>query len=580
MDIFSCTPEMWIEDEDNLSKLLEDHKVMDKIPLLNVNELHHLKDTTLVRFRGMVQDMHSPEYYLEKFEIINLTTSEKSVKSGKYHDGAVSSEDETIDFNSDKNVTAERETYVVISVPGINDWVQVIEEEKYKISSDTSVTNKQAKRSHEEMETDDIDKEKPSTSTEDVPKKSCTENSIDTNPKTQTLSKEYILNFPLPTRTGKACHLKVYRDTSELKLNDVYEFVGFLAIDPITEAMYQESCETDNKMEMEVLHPPSSLVPRIHCVSFKKLKHNNPLLNTKEDELDVNRINFIRKELLIVLTQLLLGDELAAEYLICHLISEIYLRRDLMPLGKFSLNLSNVPMFENLDFAVELYKFIENFIPKSHYLPMTLENMNDLCFIPKKDYECNRLTSGILQLSPNTHLVLDETKLRAGKLNSAGVNSVKAIARAVKNQKVTYDFNYYPLEFDCDIPFLILSEGKSLINVDVHVVLKPEKICLETFAEIIVAARHFLKPELLNDIRKFLTLARLAKYEISENVEELVQNEFVNMRQRGGATADDLHSLLVLARLLCISEGKSKLDEECWKKACKLEEQRKARITR
>lgn len=578
MDILSCTPQKWIEDEENLLKLLDDHRVWDKIPLLNANELHHLKNATLVRFRGMIQDMQSPEYYLEKFEIVNLKTNENSIRNGKYFDAALSNEDEAVDFNSEKNITAERQTYVVISVPGINDWVQVIEKEKYKIWFDTPVTNKQVKRSHEEIETEDVENQEPTTST-DNEKKSCIESSNYTDGK-RSLSKEYILNFPLPTRTGKACHLKVYQNANELKLNDIYEFVGFLAIDPLTETDYQECDEIDNKMELEVLHPPSSLVPRIHCVSLKKLKHNNPLLNIRDDELGMNRINFVRKELLIVLTQLLLGDKLAAEYLICHLISEVYLRRDFMSLGKFSLNISNIPKFENLDFAMVLYEFIENFVPKSHYLAMTLENMNNLSFIPKKDYECNRLTSGILQLSRNTHLILDETKLSAGKLNSAGVDSVKAIANTIKNQKITYDFNYYPLEFDCDIPFLILSEGKSMINVDCHIVLKPEQICVETFEEIITAAKYFLKPELLNDIRKYLTLSRLTKYDISENVEELVQDEFVKMRQKSAITADDLHNLLVLARLLCISEGKSTLDEECWKKACKLEEERKARIAR
>jgi hypothetical protein len=42
------------------------------------------------------------------------------------------------------------------------------------------------------------------------------------------------------------------------------------------------------------------------------------------------------------LTRILLGDSLAADYLICHLISKIYLRRDVLCLGKFSLNLFQV----------------------------------------------------------------------------------------------------------------------------------------------------------------------------------------------------------------------------------------------
>lgn len=83
----------------------------------------------------------------------------------------------------------------------------------------------------------------------------------------------------------------------------------------------------------------------------------------------------------------------------------------------------------------------------------------------RKDYECNRLTSGVLQMSKGTHLVLDETKLSAGKLNEAGVRSVGAISNIIKHQKVNYDFNYYQMEYECDIPILILSEGKSLLPV-------------------------------------------------------------------------------------------------------------------
>lgn len=50
------------------------------------------------------------------------------------------------------------------------------------------------------------------------------------------------------------------------------------------------------------------------------------------------------------------------------------------------------------------------------------------------------------------------------------------------------------------------------------------------------------------------------------------------MRQEANVSGDDLHHLLVLARLVCISQGKTTLDEECWKRACFLEEKRKERL--
>lgn len=50
------------------------------------------------------------------------------------------------------------------------------------------------------------------------------------------------------------------------------------------------------------------------------------------------------------------------------------------------------------------------------------------------------------------------------------------------------------------------------------------------------------------------------------------------LRQEENISAEDLHHLLVLGRLICISEGKSTLNEDCWKKALALETERKQRL--
>lgn len=64
--------------------------------------------------------------------------------------------------------------------------------------------------------------------------------------------------------------------------------------------------------------------------------------------------------------------------------------------------------------------------------------------------------------------MLDETKLKAGKLNESGVRAVGALSNAVQSQTVCYDFGFtITQEFNCDIPFLILSEGKSMLPVRV-----------------------------------------------------------------------------------------------------------------
>lgn len=83
----------------------------------------------------------------------------------------------------------------------------------------------------------------------------------------------------------------------------------------------------------------------------------------------------------------------------------------------------------------------------------------------RKDYTTNKLTSGLLQLAPHTHLVLDETKLQPGKLESSGVEAVQSIAHLIKTQKLKYNFQFYQLEFNTDVPVLIFSEGRSMLPV-------------------------------------------------------------------------------------------------------------------
>lgn len=51
---------------------------------------------------------------------------------------------------------------------------------------------------------------------------------------------------------------------------------------------------------------------------------------------------------------------------------------------------------------------------------MSLQNMNQMWLVPKKDYVANRLVSGALQLARNTFLFLDETHLEQGQLDTTG----------------------------------------------------------------------------------------------------------------------------------------------------------------
>ncbi|CAH0398600.1 unnamed protein product [Chilo suppressalis] len=592
-DFETVTPDLWLANEQAWKEKLLKLQDWFQIPLINCNASHNLPDGTLVRFRGMVQDMHNPEFYFEQFEIYNTITNEVKVKSGKYRDTANVFENEKINYAHNLK-SAQRQTVVVVSIPGLNDWAHQVEDKQNHLKRleqqpNTSrrlntPSSTKLKRSYDETDED------PDAMDVVVTESCSKERKICENPSNPSnlVSREHLLNFPLPDVSSKSCIVKIYEENDNLKLNDLIEVVGFLSVDPALSGEFQPEkdllVEPEIESEVETIthNPPPSLVPRLHAVYVKKLEHCNPLIQENFDQDSVlKKANEAREHLLKALTELLLGDSLAAEYLICHLIASVYLRQDTITLGQFCLNLSNLPTQKYPDYAKQLYDIIKQFVTKSYYLPLTIDNMNTLTLLPKKDYDCNRLTSGVLQLSKNTHLVLDETKMEQGTLDATGVNNIAALGSMIKNQKVEYDFKYYKMDFEADIPVLILSEGKSLLPNDYHVPLRPEESSLEIFDAIVEAATYYLKEEIMNVIRTYLTSIKLVKYTITEDL-QFVEDDFIEMRSKSDVqnpvTADDLHRLLVLARLVSLSRGHDTLNKSCWEITKTMEAERLHRL--
>ena len=48
-----------------------------------------------------------------------------------------------------------------------------------------------------------------------------------------------------------------------------------------------------------------------------------------------------------------------------------------------------------------------------------------------------------------------------------------ALQGLLTNQSVQYDFEFYPLSFNHNVPVLVLSEGRSMLPTDAHVHVGP-----------------------------------------------------------------------------------------------------------
>lgn len=484
-----------------------------------------------------------------------------------------------------ENVHGERRSMFVLSVPGINSWVPEVEEELYGISPASSTTRPSgvSKRPVDEM---DVDEEEEHVNvsfdpTDPVKRIKTSNAAVEPTSKATAngiLSAEYLLNSPIPERPSKSCMVKVYEDFEKFKLNTLVDVIGFLSMDPVLDGSQDKLSDFEGIDVEEHIstNPPPSLIPRIHAISIRELSHVNPLL----DDGNITNLSLdIYKDLHKVLTQILFGDEVAAHYLFCHLLSSIYARVDVENLGRGSLNLSNLPQgVVAIDYIRQLYEIIELLVPASHYFPMTLDNLNTTQFNPKKDFKTNRLTSGLLQLAPHTHLVIDETRLETGQLQSTGIAALGSISQLISHQIVKFDFQFYQLDFDANIPVLVVSEGKSILPSDFHCPLKPaDPEAVRIIDETLAAAKQFIRGK-SNEMRRFLTAQKGQGFGLGASVQGVIQNDLVEMRRDFNLKPDDFHLFLNLSRLVGKSLGKDTADAETWELVKKLELERRSRV--
>lgn len=83
----------------------------------------------------------------------------------------------------------------------------------------------------------------------------------------------------------------------------------------------------------------------------------------------------------------------------------------------------------------------------------------------------------------------------------------------------------------------------------------------------------------LNAYRRYFTTCRLQQFDINEEEIKMIETDFVKMRESSSNfQVENLHSLLVLSRLMGISRGLSRLDTESWETAKRFELERMSRM--
>ncbi|KAJ9175970.1 hypothetical protein P3X46_014466 [Hevea brasiliensis] len=538
---------------------LFDQSHLSQVPILNLATIRWIQPNTLVRFRGMIQDMLGNEFYV-----------------GAYKDGSVWRTNKYMDFSqfpigsSPGSRVWERRLLYCVPVPGINSWAESASE--VAIDGCMNWTSQQRdKRGRMDFEAMDA-KDFPVSGSnfEDSPSaKRMKEDGQDYKTEAACSGTTVVSEID---KDSFPCLVKIYDSPeSELKLNDVFEFVGVLTFDseiPAEKGDHDEFC--NDYCDDDLVHLPSSKVPRLHCIIHRKLAahdflHTSPIIEQKP-----HWVKDVRESLLKHLTDVLGNDGVAAHYMLLHLLSRVHSRVDNVAVGKLSLNITCLSKESVSVFGTQLSLAIKNLLPFSTCIPLTVEYLSRSSLAPKKDYQTNRLIPGVLQLAEGSHLIIDETQLETGTLNSVGVDNARLLRNLIEFQKVEYDFTYYKMEMTADVQLLILSEGKSnILPADIIMPFQPSS----------VGSSEVVATKALEAWRWYLATVRSLPHSIESEMQKVVEDDLVAARQTDRSIgSQDFSRWLTMGRLISSSFGETSLSLEHWQMVKELERQRRERL--
>jgi hypothetical protein len=533
-----------------------------QVPLLNdVEAVEQLQPGSLVRFRCMAQYTYNPEMFAGEYDHVNLSTGERVRAHAPYCDAMEVPPGFTADMTDQVIQLMERLPVHCMSIPHESSWVSLSGSAACG-GQGIALALQRAKRSRGD---DSMEEELSAGPSLCVPHSHSSQSAMDCDG-CDDENKKRLRAGAAASETSTAAHaaggrpdlvpgaphvkhaaiVKVYHDAASVKVNEAYEFVGILCCDPVLEEPgtvcgFVEDAQAAAVRTVAASTGPasSSVIPRLHAVTFRQLSPSwNPaldLLSPAEQALRrtalMSALTTTRARVVNSLKSALMGDGLAAEYLLCHMLSRVYHRVCEMPVGKFSLAITGLPAAAAVGTSAtkELVAVMQGLRPAVAYVPMSIKNMNSKLMVPKMNFDTEMLHTGDLQVAPATQIICDETAMEDGQLDEKGLKNLHCLQQLATFQHILFDFNFDWMKFPTDVPVLVMSQGraKPLMKTDVVVKLTPDSGA----AAASQAGGTEESPEVQELCRIYMGLARALDVGVNNEVEQMVPSSFVEARK-------------------------------------------------
>lgn len=559
-------------DHFNRALNLDDEASLAKIPCINGGAaVTQIPPFSLVRYRGLVQDVFEPELYTAVLKASDHAGSQRFLTT-KYR--------ECLEHAPGREVTelgrdglSSRGACYCVPLPCETPWARATSSTQ-AVSTIAGVSlefrSQKVKRSRME---EDVDMGVGAPVVESkrlhaVSRRTAHEPAVGT-------SDAFGLNFPIPSEQRREggmavpCIVKLYDDDADsLRVCETVEVIGVFCVDP-------ELASFDDWNDAR--HPSTSLVPRIHALSIRRLPFFHPelpfstawltearLAAAWQEQFATQEVLHVRVAAVAALAKPLAGDVLAAEYVLMLLTSRAFGKHGDQSLGPFPLNLAMWP--ETLP-VTGLVAALEEMVPRVAHLVVAVDTLNAKRWRPTKDFDANRLVAGQLQLAAGTTVVFDETQMKEGDLDPQGVKAMAAVTELAVEQQLVCDFASFDVRIPLEVQSISVSSRRSIIrDIDVQLPMR----CGVTGDEDVV-----VPDDALHSVRMFLGLVTRSPsaVDMPEDVVERFCQDFTEIRKRD-VRSELGHAWMNLARAFCFSYGERSLTLERWTALVALEHER------
>jgi hypothetical protein len=238
-------------EKDYLEQCMSNKEFSSKLPNLTKKSLGSIQQNSLIKYRGLVQDVYDIEYCCALYEETNLSSNNKTYVLSKYKDiiPQVSLNDKDnaiIDFDLDDSstVTLQRQSLLCVPLPGETTWSREyftnnnISNQSFVGINEQSNDSRKRSASDENIDMIDVDDNNiiGDNNNNNNNNKSINKSVKFADNSSNSSYKVVTNNYGLPKYINEndvCCIAKIYDDES-IRMNDMIEIIGIYSMESLT----------------------------------------------------------------------------------------------------------------------------------------------------------------------------------------------------------------------------------------------------------------------------------------------------------------------------------------------------------